>query len=144
MGILQYIGNNTHPECAYAINACAHHCISHCQAHGNALKKIGCHLKGILDDGLIIDPKGDLSLDCSVNADFAGNYNAKEADNPATMQSCIGFIVTLGSVPVLWKSVLQTEITLSTMEAEYITPSTAMHKLIQLQTVLFEIKNTFG
>ena len=42
-----------------------------------------------------------------------------------------------------WKSVLQTEIALSTVEAEYIALSTAMRKLIQLQTVLFEIKNTF-
>ena len=75
-------------------------------------------MKGVLDDGLIIDPRGDLSLDCYVNADFACNYYAKEADNPATMQSCTGFVITLGSVPALWKSVLQTEITLSTIEAD--------------------------
>ena len=53
----------------------------------NALKKIGCYLKGVLDDGLIINPKGDLSLDCYVNVDFAGNYNAKKVDDPSTMQS---------------------------------------------------------
>ena len=39
---------------------------------------------------------------------------------------------------------LQTEIALSTMETEYIALSTAVHKLIQLQTVLFKIKNTLG
>ena len=39
---------------------------------------------------------------------------------------------------------LQTEIMFSTLEAEYITLSTAMHKLIQLRTVLFKIKNIFG
>ena len=115
-----------------------------CQAHSDALKKIGRHLKEVLDDGLVIAPKGDFSLDCHVNADFAGNCSAKEADDPATMRSCIGFVITLGSVPVSWKSVLQTEIALSTVEAEHIALSTAMRKLVQLWTVLFEIKNTFG
>ena len=86
----------------------------------------------------------DLSLECHVNADFAGNYNAKEVNNPATMQSHTRFVITLGSVPVLWKSVVQTEIAISTLEAEYIALSTVMRKLIQLQTVLFEMKNTFG
>ena len=62
--------------------------------------------KGVLDDGLIIDPKGDLSLDCCVNADFAGNCNAKEVDDPAAVQSHTRFVVTLGSVPVFWKSVV--------------------------------------
>ena len=144
LGIPQCIGNNTHPECAHAINACAHCCVSPRQAHGNVLKKIGRCLKGVLDDGLIIDPKGDLSLDSHVNADFAGNCNAKEVDDRATVRSRTGFVITLGSVPVLWKSVVQTEIVLSTVEAECIAPSTAMRKLIQLQTVLFEIKDTFG
>ena len=74
----------------------------------------------------------DLSLECYVNADFAGNYNAKEVVNLANMPSRTGFVITLGSVPVLWKSVVQTEIALSTMEAEYIALATAMHKLIQL------------
>ena len=131
-GISQCIGNNTHPECAYAINACARYCISPHQAHGNALKKIGRCLKGVLNDDLIIDPKGDLSLDCCVNADFAGNHNAKEVDDPTTMQSRTRFVITLGSAPVLWKSAVQSEIALSTMEAEHIALSTAMQKLIQL------------
>ena len=126
------LGNNTHPECAYAFNACACCCVSPHQAHGNTLKKIGCCLKGVLDDGLIIDPKGDLSLDCYVDADFAGNCNAKEVDNPSAMRSRTGFIITLGSVPVLWKSVVQSEITLSTVEAECIALSTVRRKLIQL------------
>ena len=82
-----------------------------------------------------------VTLDCHADADFAGNCSAKEVDNPSTMQSRTGFVITLGSVPVLWKSVIQSEITLSTVEAECIAPSTAMGKLIQLQTVLFEIKD---
>ena len=93
---------------------------------------------------LIVDSKGDLSLDCCVDANFAGNCCAKEANNPATMRSRSGFIITLSSVPVLWKSVLESEITLSTVEAECITPSTVIRKLIQMQTALFKIKNTFG
>ena len=130
MGILQCIGNTTHSECACAMSTCAHHCMSPWQAHGNVLNEIGHHPKGFLDDNLIINPKGDLSLDCCIDADSAGNQNAKKANDPATMWSCTGFVITLGSVPVLWKRVLQTEIMLSTVEAEHIVLSTAMHKLI--------------
>ncbi len=143
LGMLQYIGSNTHPECAYAINACARYCINPRQAHGNALKKIGRYLKGTLDQGLIIDPKGPLSLDCWVDADFAGNYTAKENDDPSTVRSRTGFVITLGTVPVLWKSNIQTEIALSTMESEYIALSTAMRKLIQLRALLFEMDEHF-
>ena len=143
LGMLQYLGNNTHPECAYAINACARYAIEPRQAHGNALQKIGRYLLGAMDDGLIIDPSGPMSLDLWVDADFAGNYTRSESDDPSSVRSRTGFVVTLGSVPVLWKSVVQSEIALSTMESEYISLSTGMRKLIQLRAVLFEIAEHF-
>ena len=144
LGMLQYIGNNTHPECAYAINACARFCVTPRQVHGSALERIGRYLLGCMEDGLIIDPSGPLALDCYVDADFAGNYNKQDSDDPRSVYSRTGFVITLGNVPVLWRSKLQTEIALSTMESEYIALSTAMRTLIHLRGVLFELAEIFN
>ena len=142
LGMLQYIGNNSHPECAYAINACARYCVAPRKAHATAIKRIGRYLKGCIDDGLVFSPDGPLSIDCHVDADFAGNYD-KSDDDPSSVRSRTGFVITLGSVPVLWRSKVQTEIALSTMEAEYIALSTAMRSLIHLRGLLFGIDKTF-
>ena len=144
LGMLQYVGNNTHPECAYAINSCARYCVDPRKPHGEALKRIGRYMKGVMDEGLIIKPDDDLALDCWVDADFAGNYHKNDNHDPACVRSRTGFVITLGSVPVLWKSVIQTEIALSTMESEYIALSTAMRKLIQLRAILFEINDHYA
>jgi hypothetical protein len=143
LGMLQYVGNNTHPECAYAINSCARYCINPRQVHGTALKRIGRYLKGVMDDGLIINPQGPFALDCHVDADFAGNYHKDDASDPTSVRSRTGYVITFGSVPVLWKSKVQTEIALSTMEAEYIALSTAMRSLVHLCALLFEINKHF-
>jgi len=42
--------------------------------------------------------------------------------------------------PVLWASKLQTEIALSTVEAEYIALSTSLRELIPMRTLLLELK----
>jgi hypothetical protein len=63
-------------------------------------------------------------------------------DDPASVKSRTGFIVTLSGVPIVWTSKLQTEIASSTMMAEYIALSTAMRTLIPLRVTLQEILST--
>jgi hypothetical protein len=101
-------------------------------------------LKGCLDDGLIIRRQDNLSLDCHCDSDFAGNYIKTDNDDPASVRSRTGFLITFGTVPILWKSKIQTEIALSSMEAEYIALSTAMRSLIHLRSLLFEIADSFN
>ena len=137
--MLQCVGNNAHPECTHAINACAHCSLDPRQAHGNTLKQIGQCFKGVLDEGLIIDAKGPLSLDCHCDDDFTVDHNKKDSNDPGSVWSWTGFVITFGSVPILWKSKVQTEITLSTMESEHIALSTAMRSLVHLRASLFEI-----
>ena len=49
-------------------------------------------------------------------------------------------ILTIGNVPLLWKSKLQTEIALLTMESEYIALSLAMRELVGPRTLFDEVK----
>jgi hypothetical protein len=46
--------------------------------------------------------------------------------------------------PILWSSKLQSEIALSTTEAEYIALSQAMRDLILMQTIMREMTDVFG
>ena len=69
---------------------------------------------------MIIQPNADLSLELYADEDFAGLWNAEKADEPTSVKSHTGYIIMIGGTPVIWTSKLQTEIALSTCEAEYI------------------------
>jgi len=100
------------------------------------LKRIARYLKGTREKGMWIRPTKDCQLDLFVDADFAGLWNIQEADDPVTLRSRTGFVATLGGNPILWGSKLQTEISLSTTEAEYIAASTAMRSFLPLKRMV--------
>ena len=55
------------------------------------------------------------------------------------MKSRTGYVVTYRGAPLMWASKMQTLVTLSTMEAEYIALSQSMRDLIPIREVLKEI-----
>ena len=67
-----------------------------------------------------------------MGADFAGSWDAGDSNNPENVMSRTGYIIQHTGCPVIWYSKLQTEIALSTMEAEYIALSQAMQEVIPL------------
>ncbi len=60
-------------------------------------------------------------------------------DDPVCVRSRTGYVLTLGGCPISWSSKLQTEIALSTTEAEFIALSQAMRELIPTRRLLTEI-----
>ena len=73
---------------------------------------------------------------------FRGNYSQDEAAyNIDTASSRSGHIITYLGCPILWKSQLQTEIALSTCEAEYVALSQALRKAIPLMEIVQEMSN---
>jgi hypothetical protein len=70
------------------------------------------------DKGTIVKPTNTLQLDCYVNADFAGFYKRDPDASPTSAKSGLSFIISLGGVPLVWHSQLQSEISLSTLEIE--------------------------
>ena len=101
-------------------------------------------MKGTIEDGIIISPdSSSFTLDCHTDADFAGNWNIDDSDKIDSARSRAGYLITLGNVPVLWKSKRIQEICLSTMESEYIALSMSMRSLIHLRGLLFETNSQF-
>jgi hypothetical protein len=139
IGMLMYLSSNAHPEIQFAVHQCAR--FTHCprRSHEEAVKHICRYLQGAKDEGLRFKPTVDLQLDCYVDADFAGLWNYESDQDPVCVKSRTGYVMTLGGCPIQWNSKLQTEIALSTTEAEYIALSQAMRELIPLRRLLLEI-----
>ena len=87
------------------------------------------------------DPK--IRLEVWVNADFAGGWNPEEAGDADNVYSRTGFSIYYAGCPVYWQSKLQTEIALSTAEAEYIAMSQALRETIPLATLMREMNEIF-
>jgi hypothetical protein len=58
---------------------------------------------------------------------------------PRQQSLALSYIVSLGNCPIVWKSHLQTEITLSTLEAEYSALSSSLRIVLPLRDLLLEI-----
>jgi hypothetical protein len=139
IGMLMYLSSNAHPEIQFSVHQCAR--FTHCPraSHEEAIKHICRYLQGVKDNGLTFQPSPSLQLDCYVDADFAGLWNYECDQDPVCVKSRTGYVMTLGGCPIQWSSKLQTEIALSTTEAEYIALSQAMRELLPLRRLLSEI-----
>jgi hypothetical protein len=146
VGMMMYLCNNSRPNIAFAVNQCARYTHHPTEKHGQYLKHIGRYLKGTRTKGLILNPnKNDiLKIDCYADADFAGLWNSEDEQDPHCVKSRTGFIVMIANCPVIWKSKLQSEIALSTMESEYIALSTACRDLLPLQDLVKEVATACG
>ena len=82
---------------------------------------------------MILFPSKQLTVDCFVDSDFAGQWNVEDPDDPLHVKSQTGYVLMVGNFLVHWVSKFQTEIAVSTMGgAEYIALSTTMQDLIHL------------
>jgi hypothetical protein len=112
--------------------------------HEDALIRIGRYLKGSFDKGLILTPSKTLKIDCYPNADFAGLWTKEDKQDPHCVRSCMGYVISLVDCPILWKSKLQTEIALSTMEAENVALSTSCKDLFPIINITKELCTILG
>ena len=107
--------------------------------HEIAVKRIARYLLFTKDKGIIMSPTQDFHLDSYVDADFAGMWHQEHSALRDSILSCTGYIITYCRCPIHWASKLQSKITLSTTEAEYIALSMATRALLPLWHLLQEI-----
>jgi hypothetical protein len=140
IGMLTYLSMSSRPDIAFAVHQCARFSTCPMRIHEIAVRRICRYLQGTKTKGYILQPTAsDRNLNCYVDADFAGMWDEETSDEPNSVKSRTGYVITFANCPVLWVSKLQTETALSTTEAEYIALSQAMRDLIPMRTLLTEL-----
>ena len=109
-------------------------------SHAVAVRKIVRFLIGTSHQGILLHPDNH-SFVVWADADFCGNWNKETSISDTMMdKSCSGYAITYACCPVLWASKLQTEVAMSTTEAEYVCLSHSLQDTILLMRLLEEVK----
>jgi hypothetical protein len=142
IGKLNFLEKSTRPDIAYAVHQCARFCEDPKQTHDDAVLHLIKYLSATRDKGIILDPKHDQSFEVYADADFAGNWHKFTAHtDPSTAKSRSGYVILFAGCPIMWSSKLQTQIALSTTEAEYIALLQSLRDTIPLMQLLQEFKS---
>ena len=141
IGKLNYL-LTTRMDLAYACHQCARFSNMPKQVHGKAVRWIGRYLATSRDKGLTFTPDESESFQVYVDADFAGNWSKDTAEwDVDTARSRTGFIVTCTNCPMCWASKLQTEISNSTTEAEFVAASQSLREVIPMMELMLELQD---
>jgi len=139
IGKLNYLAQMTRPAISMAVHNCACFSIHPTYLHEQAVKRIGRYLFATQDKGLVYKPTASPTLDMYVDTDFAGTWHKEYTHLRDSVLSCTGYVIFYQGCPIHWGSKLQTEIALSTTEAEYIALSMGARELIPIRRLLREL-----
>jgi hypothetical protein len=140
--MLTYLASSTWPEFAFAVHQSAKFTTApHC-THELAIHQIVRYHKGTSTHGYVfmsfLWSQSGLLHGCW----FWWHWEFFHTDDPSSVKSRTSYDITSASCTVLFFSKIQTDIALSTTEAEYITLSKSAHDLIPLRGLLQEFSDT--
>jgi hypothetical protein len=144
IGMLNYLAATTRPDTLFAVHQCARFSANPRLSHERAVKRIVRYLKKTRDKGIIMTPNKEKGIQCYVDADFAGGFSAETSEDPVSVFSRTGYVIYYYGCPLIWVSKLQSEISLSTVEAEYIALSQSMRDVIPLMDQITEMDGIFN
>lgn len=132
LGCVAFIASRTRPEISYAVNILSQYQENPGQKHWQALLKVLGYLQYTKGYMLNLKKISNLSIECFTDADHASNRDDRV--------SIGGTIIYVGGVPIVWKTFKQKSVSISTMEAEYISLSESAKELVWLKNVLMDSK----
>ena len=130
--MLSYLTNSVRPELQMAVHQTARFSVNPMRSHELAIMRIDRYLVDNPERGIVYHVDKNKGLEVYVDADFAGGWNSSDSENADNVLSRTGYVICYANCPVVWCSKLQTEIALSTAEAEYIALSQALRAAIPL------------
>ena len=113
VGSLMYAQVCTRPDLAFAVGIMSRFQSNPSHQHWVAGKKVLRYLQGTKSHMLVYRQVEDLKLVGYSDSDFAGNF-------PTSKKSTCGYVYMMAGGAVAWKTMKQTLVTTSTMQAEYI------------------------
>ena len=139
VGMLLYLSGNSRPDICFAVHQAARFTHAPKASHAAAVKHIIHYLKATHNRGLTFHPHSGFQVDCWVDADFCGLWGSELPEDPTVAKSRTGYVITVAGCPLMWVSKLQSEVSVSTMMAEYVALSQAMRDMLPLKHLVKEI-----
>lgn len=140
VGSLSYLQAMNRPDITMSVQQCARFCNNPKRSHEEAIKRICRYLLKTRDRGLVFRPDSNRGLECFVDADWAGSWTDDSSHDPLSAHSRTGFVIMYAGCPIVWKSTMQSLVSLSSTEAEYIALSSALREVIGIINLLNELK----
>ncbi|GFU28660.1 retrovirus-related Pol polyprotein from transposon TNT 1-94 [Trichonephila clavipes] len=128
IGSLSFIAIRTRPDIMYAVNVLSQFQANPGIKHWNCLLRLLGYLKYTQEYKLELSKIKSLKLRCYSDSDFATNR-----DDRVSMG---GFITFIDETPISWRTFKQKSVSLSTMEAEYVSLTEAAKEFIWLKNVI--------
>ncbi|RVW86789.1 Retrovirus-related Pol polyprotein from transposon RE1 [Vitis vinifera] len=121
----------TGPDIAFAVNKACQFMQQPTSAHWLSIKRILRYLKGTMQDGLLLSPSNNLTIEGFSDADWGAQ--------PDDRRSSSGYLVYLGGNLVSWSSTKQKVVSRSSAESEYRGLALATVEIIWMQALLQEL-----
>jgi len=136
--MIWHLYGHSRSELGFALSQASQFTHSPRRSHELALIQIGECLKGTTEEEVIPKPaKFDrLFMDCYIDADFLSMLGKEPPNDPVSVKSRTGFIISINNCPIVWSSKLKGSIALSTMMDEYYALSTAMRDVLPFCAIL--------
>jgi hypothetical protein len=128
LGELQFIANATRPDIAYAVNRLASYTTNPSLQHVGVLKRILRYLSGTKDLGIVYRALPE-------QPSFFYGYADASYGNADKHKSITGYVFLARNGAITWSSRKQLSVALSSMEAEYVTLSEAVHEACWLRSL---------
>jgi len=139
VGMLNWLARSTRPELIFAVSQVGRFMAFPKRSHEDAVMRICTYLRDTRTKGMIMKPNKNKGFEVYADADFAGGFNKHNAEDPATAKSRTCYHIMFNNCLIYSHSKLQTEIALSTTEAEYICLSQALRTVITLMRFFKEL-----
>lgn len=131
VGKLTYL-SHTGPEIAFAVSVVSQFMYDPKSSHMEAVYRILRYLKSYPGKGLLYTKKGNLQVECYIDANWAGSSDDR--------RSTSGLCTFVGANLVAWRSKKQSVVARSTAEAEFRAMAHGVCELLWLQILLTEVK----
>lgn len=132
IGSIKYAMVCTRPEISHVVSVVSRYMACPGKEHWQAVKWILRYLKGTANVGLTFSKvKLSESVVGYVDSDYAGDLDKR--------RSLTGYVFTLSGSVISWKATLQSVVSLSTTEAEYMAITEAVKEAIWLQGLVSDL-----
>jgi len=125
VGSLMYL-TSTRPDLVYSVSLISRYMARPTELHLQAAKRILRYLKGTFDYGIMYKKRSSNDLIAYTDSDYAGDLNDRKSTS--------GYVFLLSSGAVSWLSKKQPIVTLSIIEAEFVTAAGCASQVVWMRS----------